>query len=59
MVQLKFSEFTGKFSNSRLISGGVWLYGENATFGRVIWAVGHISRSDLVQAGVYGKCERL
>ena len=29
---------------------------ENTTFGSVMWAVGHISRSDLVQAVVYGKC---
>ena len=33
--------------------------GENTTFGSVVWAVGHISRSDLVQVGVYGKCECL
>ena len=39
--------------------GGYGYMGENTTFGRVMWAVGHISRSDLVQAGVYGKCERL
>ena len=35
--------------NSRLISGGIWLYGENTTFGSVVWVVGHISRSDLVR----------
>ena len=66
MVQLKFSEFAGKFANSRLISGGVWLYGGkypflggNTTFRSVVWAVGLISRSDLVQVVVYGKCECL
>ena len=31
----------------------------NATFGSVVWAVGHISQSDLVQVVVYGKCECL
>ena len=31
----------------------------NTTFGSVVWAVGQISRSDLVQVGIYGKCECL
>ena len=33
--------------------------GGNTTFGRVVWAVGQISRSDLVQVGVDGKWECL
>ena len=41
-------------------SGRIYGYmGENTTFGSVVWVVGHISRSDLVQIGVYGKCECL
>ena len=41
-------------------SGRIYGYmGENTTFGRVVWAVGQISRSDLVQVGVYGKWECL
>ena len=31
----------------------------NTTFGSVVWAVGQISRSDLVQVGISGKCECL
>ena len=31
--------------------------GGNTTFGGVVWAVGLISRSDLVQVVVYGKFE--
>ena len=33
--------------------------GENTTFGSVVWAVGQISQSDLVQVGIYAKCECL
>ena len=59
MVKLKFSEFAEQFAKLRLISGDIWLYGENTTFGSVVWAVGQISRSDLVQVVVYGNCECL
>ena len=44
----------------------VWVYGgkshflaRNTTFRSVVWAVGLLSRSDLVQVVVYGKCECL
>ena len=41
-------------------SGRIYGYmGENTTFGSVVWAVWHISRSDLVQVVVYSKCECL
>ena len=45
------------WSISTAILGGYGSMGENTTFGRVVWAVGHISQSGLVQVGVYGKCE--
>ena len=42
------------FFNFYSKAGRIYGYmGENTTFGSVVWAVWHISRSDLVQVAVY------
>ena len=53
-----FGQFQQQIWTDVWVYGGKYhFWGGNTTFWSVVWAVGLISRSDLVQVVVYGKCE--